>query len=193
LLQSPFKELALEFFLDGAAKLFVPISTQDAEEFGRKLEGTELKSLKAKEAWMHFLNEAEEHATAMVRLFDLSDTMLLVGGLLNNYRKLLGRENVTGEFRFAVTLGNVSRVVPFVDSDRWAQFVKQCGLPVFQHREAKLFRRGKRRIDLSDGLEAWTELGAWIALAFGLPQSVSTSARIRGIEQNQNTRFDVDV
>jgi hypothetical protein len=49
------------------------------------------------------------------------------------------------------------------------------------------------RIDLSDGLKAWTELGAWIALAFGLPQNVSTSARIRGMEQNQNMRFDVDV
>jgi hypothetical protein len=113
-LQSPYKHLALEFFLDGAAKLFVPIPTLDAEKFGEKLEGIAVKSGKAKDAWTHFLKEAEENAKAMVRLFDLSDTMLVVGGLLNNYRNLLGRENTTGEFQVAVTLGNVSRVVPFV-------------------------------------------------------------------------------
>ncbi len=183
-LRTATKSSALEFFAYGAGKLFIPVYGQEIVEFIKRFDdGSANASRLSKDTIVRHLDDYPDTGIAWLRFFDFSETMISIGAMLNNYRMLLGSKNLAGEFRLAVEIRNVSRFVPFIDTDEWAEFVSKCGLPSFQHEDAKLFMKGKYLISLENPWESWKLMGEWLAQAFGLPVQLGKSACLRGYEQ----------
>ena len=191
--QVAFKGETLEFFIDGSAKIFVPVHSQSFTDFVERLEQRGCKSSQASSVLTSFMNEEEKPERCPLEFFDLSESAILIGGLLQNYRELLGIHSEEYEIRWTIGLEGVWRMVPFVDSDKWAEFVKSCGMPVFQHSDARPFDSMKVTLLPKEWRNFWRGLVTLVALSFGLPASLGHSAWVRAIERGSKLEFDSDV
>lgn len=159
-----FNSLSAEFFLDGRAKLFIPLKymqSLDAENFDK------LKSPEVKQALKTIVASDNQGSFDLVRFFDIQALWTTVTILLNFYQEWYGKELEQNSLRVAVTMENVWRSSPFCDAPEWGVYVQKFGLPVQQTDFIRI--PGQKGKGLITKFPLWTTICPFIGMGFGLP------------------------
>ena len=177
--------MTAEFFTNGQAKLFVPLNylpslhNWEFEQLGSEAVKTTLQQMIAAE---------RNTKPVYMRFFDIGQLWLTLACLLCYYREWLGENELLAELQFAVTIKEVWRSVPFFDSDEWAKYVNEYGLPVMGEQTIKIPREiergGGMRINLSNEWPLWLEVCYFLSLAFGLPPELYSNSLLKAVEQS---------
>jgi Putative DNA-binding domain len=159
----PFNVVSAEFFLDGRAKLHVPLSTAWPDK---------ITSAKVTEVLKEIFFEGSKGNIKRLRLFDIGMLWLTLTCLLTYYRDWLGNAVAIDHFRVALTIKNVWRFVPFCDSDDWADFVKNYGLPVVNRSSIEMpegIGSGMMIKEIGENMGIWGFICSLASMGVGLP------------------------
>jgi hypothetical protein len=162
--QIAFNCLAIELFTDGSAKFYIPVPTRLI-----------VKSQKVKKA----LRKFPKGQTRLLTYFDAGKLWMVILYFFNFYLKWLGKQPSLMKLKAAIIIDNVSRYVPIVDSDEFAEYIKKFGLPVLQTNTIRIPE------EIGNGLPIFfdEEVHPWLQLctqilypALGLPVDLSAEA-----------------
>lgn len=184
----PFNSTMMELFIDGKAKLHIPLL--DLQEFNTKsLE--KLKSLKAREAinTQAALGYEKFH---LLKFFDYTYLWRAIVNLLGFYHHWIGESNAIVDVRIAMEIKNVWRRVPFIDSDEWADQVYKFGLPILKRDHILIPNDiGKGMIvSYTDRFALWQTFHSSLCLGFGLPNELHTAPILNALKQQQNDQTE---
>lgn len=156
--------LSVEFFMDGRAKLFIPLKYLQCPH---DINIAELKSPEARRAITTIVTSDKQHNSDLIRFFDIQYLWAAVTTLLNYYQEWYGKALEQNSIRVAISMENIWRLSPFCDADQWGIYVQKFGLPV-QNTDFRRMpnQKGKGYI-LKFPL--WTTICAFVGMGFGLP------------------------
>jgi hypothetical protein len=162
-----FNSLMAELYFDGRAKFSIPL---------RYLPGPhdatidDIKSTQVKEALKRIIISDKDFSATHLRFFDIKHLWDIIINLLFFYQEWIGEDRQQIEMRFAVTLDNIWRVVPFCDADEWGFHVQEYGLPTQNVDRIRIpTRKGK---SIKANFPLWSMVCPFIVEGFGLPDSL---------------------
>jgi Putative DNA-binding domain len=171
--RATFNSLAIELFVDGRARFFLPLSKKNIFEAG--FISNALQSKKAKEALQRLLQDPSGtvYPLEYAHFFDISPLWTSILVLLNFYLDWLGNDRLLAtEVRTALRCSGVWRTIPFVDKDEWGDYIEKFGLPVMLTDEMTVpetLEQG-RIVPLEDAESSlWVALLLMVGMVFGLP------------------------
>jgi Putative DNA-binding domain len=167
-----FNSLSIELYLDGKAKLHIPLAGQFnlTQEYKRRLK---LKSSEAQTA-LDLLWESHPENVNYLKFFDIEQVFAALAVTTSFYLKCFEDElKSVDTFKYALKIDKVWRSVAFSDSDDWGLHVKKYGLPVIYRDSVQIPRDIERGllIDTTEG-ELWMDLAGMLSLEFGLSQEI---------------------
>lgn len=184
-----FYSLTLELFVDGSAKIEIPIPLVDLLSTSNELEN--FKSVHVKEALQQFIDAQSAH---LINFFNIGQLWKAMYSLLSFYLNWLESDiSLIPEIKFAFRLRNVRRCVPLIDMDEWGTHVKRFGLPVlFTDTVNVPDEAGKGYIHAveENGHDLWSVLGKEIGLASGLAGNLIHAAILNSLLDIQRIPSD---
>ncbi len=164
----PYSTITAELFFDGKAKIFIPL------EYVQILKNiNQLKSQKVIRVVKNLQESDKESDFYLIRFFDLKKLFAIVTNLLNYYQKWYYDNQLFNSLRFAISLENIWRVSPFVDSDEWGSFTEKYGLPI-QHVNSLRIPNQRGKGIIINEFPLWTTACPLIATGFGIPLDIYT-------------------
>lgn len=159
-----FNSLSVEFFMDGRAKLFIPLKYMQGLH---NVNINNFKSPEVRQALTTIVKSDEQYDSALIRFFDIQALWTTVTILLNFYQEWYGKALEQNSLRAAITIGNTWRSSPFCDADEWGIYVQKFGLPVQNTDFIRIpNQKGK---GLIAKFPLWTMICPFIGMGFGLP------------------------
>lgn len=158
-----FNSLSAELFIDGRAKLFIPL------KFMHTLHSVnidELKSVEVRQALTKITTSDKQLNSALIRFFDIQGLWTTVTVLLNFYQEWYGKALEQISLRVAITMENVWRSSPFCDADEWGIYVQKFGLPVQNTDFIRIPNQKGKGLVMKFPL--WTTICPLIGMGFGL-------------------------
>lgn len=181
----PFNVLSAEFFLDGRAKLHIPIFPSWPDK---------ITSAKVNEVLLENFMGGSHDNFRLLRIFDLGMLWKTLTCLLAYYRNWLGDIGAIDHFRVALTIKNVWRFVPFCDTDAWADFVKDYGLPVVNRSSIEIpegIGSGMKITETGGDTGIWIPICIFTSMGMGLPYDTAAalySETLTKARMEKNTR-----
>ncbi len=166
-----FNSLTMELFIDGRAKLFIPIKI--INPLDEKNPTNIPKSLETKQALKEISGTQRLNSSSyLLRFFDVIELWKSVLVLLSFYQECFGKTLEQNNTRIAISLNNIWRLVPFYDSDEWGTYVKKFGLPIQQVDSTRIPNK-KGKAVVADFPLANT-VCVLLSLTFGLPPDIQS-------------------
>jgi hypothetical protein len=162
--------LTMELFLDGRAKIHIPLKYIPQDAFLNQLVSTSTA-----EAIIEAVDRDREGST-FLHFFDGGQLLVVLASLMTLYGRWIGSQPLFERLEYACNLTGLWRHVAVLDADAWSEFITAFGLPILS---------GNARIGRSSGrgyFAEWsnedTEGVPWIAvagsvfLALGVPMDI---------------------
>ena len=164
----PYSTITAELFFDGKAKFFIPL------EYVQILKNLDqLKSQKVIRVVKNLQESDKDSDFYLIRFFDLKKLIAIVTNLLNYYQKWYYNDQLFNSLRFAISLENIWRVSPFVDSDEWGIFTENYGLPI-EHVDSLRIPNQRGKEIIINEFPLWKTACSLIAMGFGIPLDIYT-------------------
>jgi hypothetical protein len=159
--------VTIELFNDGRAKFLLPI------DFMQPIQEGSIKSDRLR--WL--LESYNADQLDLLRFFDVGRLWGVISYVLTFHQLWLDQKQSI-DLRVAVTLKNIWQSVPFVDSDDYATYIEECGLPISQTDLINLPDNSGYGMILSQepNKSFWPMVASIIAQAFGLPTELLASS-----------------
>jgi len=121
--------LTLELFLDGRAKIFLPLPLLHPIENGVVAGWVQTTSVE-RVLRDHLQHDLTGIGIRSLTFFDTEKFWGTLATLVNFYRIWLGASSMLSGIKFGATMRGVWRTVPFLDTDEWGSQADTLGLPV---------------------------------------------------------------
>ena len=165
-----YKSLELELFINGRARMFLPLPRQKLV-----LSIESIKSERSLAALRKMLESKAGAELGLLNMVDLVETSHVLAYLVVFYLRWLNSLGWKGDLLAKVRLSNIWRCVPFFDTDYWGEFVERFGLPVCSRSSIMMPPEGSKPLRVQCGEETgapMVELFGMLAVALGLPSDL---------------------
>jgi len=169
--KTAFNTLTAEFFVDGRAKISIPVELYpkwEMADFQRF--NSHLTSMLLTKLWQR---DSSERNLWLLDFFNFESLWAFSAILLSFYQQWIQNYSPISSTRFSIILENVWRYVPFVDFDAWGEYIDKFGLPVSHNNSVNIPE------DISKGIiidfennPIWQAVVYFTALGFGIPLSL---------------------
>jgi hypothetical protein len=164
--------VSIEFFIDGRARIHVPLPVLPADLgplMWRPTSGA--CELAVQELWV-----GNKDLRRLTRPFDISTLLLILAWFNAYYLEWHGPLPAGTELRLVARLEGIWRAWPLVDHDDWAVHVRRFGLPVVQYSSHRIPEEGSLAVSGAKVATLWVTACIHIGMALGLPGELACMA-----------------
>ncbi len=180
--------LTIELFPDGGCKIHIPIKLVQYPLSQTPSSSTipfpQMQSKKSLEILTNLIANDLRNA-AILKFIDFNHSALILAWTIGFYLDWF-KENDSNKLTTIwarVSVRNIWRTVPVVDSDSWASIVEKFGLPVSQHDSLSIppFEDNAFEIDADHLDSLWSVIPIFVGICLGLPRNEALEMFINGI------------
>lgn len=160
-----------ELYYDGRARFFTPLRFErESRAYIDALDSRRLANV-----LQRLMTDGEAQ---LLNLLDMPDLWGHVLTLLCFYFEWLRDDLQHCEVQAVIELSRMWRSVPVYDSDAWADYIEEFGLPIVRKDQIRIPRTGSVRFayEVEGGTQTLATVGMAIALALGAPMEFATHA-----------------
>ena len=176
-----FNSITAELFWDGRAKFHIPLNYVDVLH--------PAKDVSVIERLSDLLTNGERDFH-LLRFFDIGELFCFLGAMVGFYRDWLTKDALTLDYRFAFSISDTWRLVPFIDNREWAEHTRKFGIPVINRDYIRISCDGGFDLSLKEMVKTWLPISKILASALGLPQELTSKAILHYTDELKSSTGD---